>query len=178
MCSVRTCFAAVEESVERLRDAGFEELRESQHWDIEPSKKYFITKYVLVSCLLPPLLGIFIETVKSFLRNKSTILAFAVGGKYRPGNGYSIVVGHTDSPSLRVKPISKLCTDKYLQVLSHSLILEISIIREVLRNSSYRRTNYNDTTLCRSECPLTVEEFGEPGLIEISALQDRLYSKM
>ncbi|VBB28056.1 unnamed protein product [Acanthocheilonema viteae] len=87
-----TPFHAVEESANRLRNAGFQELNESEHWTIEPSKKYFVTK------------------------NKSTILAFAVGGKYRPGNGYSMVVAHTDSPSLRVKPISKLCSDKYLQV--------------------------------------------------------------
>uniref|UniRef100_A0A915Q442 Aspartyl aminopeptidase n=1 Tax=Setaria digitata TaxID=48799 RepID=A0A915Q442_9BILA len=87
-----TPFHAVEESASLLRDAGFQELKESERWIIEPSKKYFVTK------------------------NRSTILAFAVGGKYRPGNGYSMIVAHTDSPSLRVKPVSKLCNDKYLQV--------------------------------------------------------------
>ncbi|EJW87813.1 aspartyl aminopeptidase, partial [Wuchereria bancrofti] len=80
-----TPFHAVEESANRLKDAGFQELKEFEHWTIEPSKNI-------------------------------SSQTFAVGGKYRPGNGYSMIVAHTDSPSLRVKPISKLCSDKYLQV--------------------------------------------------------------
>uniref|UniRef100_A0A1I8A2B6 Aspartyl aminopeptidase n=1 Tax=Steinernema glaseri TaxID=37863 RepID=A0A1I8A2B6_9BILA len=87
-----TPFHAVEECSQMLREAGFRELKETEHWKVEPLQKYFVTK------------------------NRSAIMAFAVGGAYKSGNGFSIVVGHTDSPCLRVKPVSTLKSERFLQV--------------------------------------------------------------
>ena len=43
-------------------------------------------------------------------------MAFAVGGKYEPGNGFCAMAGHTDSPCPRVKPSSKRTEHGYLNV--------------------------------------------------------------
>ena len=39
--------------------------------------------------------------------NGSSLVAFTIGKKYKPGNGFKIIGGHTDSPNLKVKPNSK-----------------------------------------------------------------------
>lgn len=54
---------AVEEASRRLLAAGFTHITERDAWSLQPGGKYFFT------------------------RNMSTIVAFAVGKKYKPGNG-------------------------------------------------------------------------------------------
>ncbi|KAI8385029.1 peptidase M18 [Radiomyces spectabilis] len=87
-------FHATHEAAERLRKAGFKEIKERDSWNgtIERNGKYFFT------------------------RNGSSIVGFTVGGAYKPGNGFSILGAHTDSPCLKLKPISKKEKSGYLEV--------------------------------------------------------------
>ena len=80
-----TPFHAVDTTVIRLKEKGFVRLSERESWadKIEPMGKYYFT------------------------RNASTVVAFAVGGDYVPGNGFRVIGAHTDSPCPKLKPVSK-----------------------------------------------------------------------
>jgi len=76
-------FHCVETMEKKLLQNGFELLSErSSEWNVEPNGRYY------------------------FIRNQSTLVSFAVGGQFCPGNGFTMMGGHTDSPCLIVKPKS------------------------------------------------------------------------
>ena len=69
--------ASADEASRRLVAAGYEKLSERAEWDLRPGGRYFFT------------------------RNASTVVAFAVGTAYRPGNGFHMLGAHTDRCSLK-----------------------------------------------------------------------------
>eukprot|EP00978_Attheya_sp_CCMP212_P001858 scaffold3824_cov48-Attheya_sp.AAC.7 len=77
-------YHAVENSVTKLEAAGYVQLRKREAFagKLKPGGKYYYTI------------------------NRTTLVAFCVGGKYQSGNGFKIIGGHTDSPNLKVKPKS------------------------------------------------------------------------
>jgi len=87
-----TAYHAVETAKNQLLKEGFVALNEKESWSIKPKGKYFFT------------------------RNQSTLVAFVAGGKFVPGNGFSIIGAHTDSPHLNIKPRMAIEKEGYVQV--------------------------------------------------------------
>ena len=87
-----TAFHAVSNMCTILSSAGFEELRESEAWDIGPGRKYFVT------------------------RNDSSIIAFSCGRVDARDTGFRMLGAHTDSPALKVKPDPLFTTSTYMQL--------------------------------------------------------------
>lgn len=90
-----TPFHAVHNASLRLEKAGFKRVSEGSEWekDVVEGGKYFYT------------------------RNQSSLLAFVIPKGYAQGSGVSIVATHTDSPNLRVRPVSKRSKLGYMQGL-------------------------------------------------------------
>lgn len=89
-----TPYHAVASAKRLLSDAGFVQLSERDSWagKLEPGGRYFVT------------------------RNNSSIVALALERNWRPGSAVAAVGAHTDSPCLKVKPVSKRTAEGYLQV--------------------------------------------------------------
>ena len=77
-----TAFHAIEATTELLVAAGFVRISESEEWTLSIGGKYFFT------------------------RNATSVIAFTVGGAYVPGNGFTILGAHSDSPCLKVKAVT------------------------------------------------------------------------
>ena len=76
-----TPFHAVQQVKSMLVKAHYRQLHEGNAWPVlERGGCYFVT------------------------RNDSSIVAFALGGKFEPANGIKIVGTHTDSPDFQLKP--------------------------------------------------------------------------
>lgn len=87
-----TQFHATAEAKRQLIAAGFHLLNEDEEWQLQPGGRYFFT------------------------RNMSSLVAFSIGEKYSIGNGFHVIAAHTDSPCLKLKPISASSKPGYLML--------------------------------------------------------------
>jgi aspartyl aminopeptidase len=87
-----TPFHAVKEMIAILTKAGFSALEESEQWQLEEGKAYFVT------------------------RNQSSIIAFRYWPKKMQAQGIPMIGAHTDSPCLKVKPNPEIHTKGYFQL--------------------------------------------------------------
>eukprot|EP01126_Amoeba_proteus_P010662 TRINITY_DN14186_c0_g1_i2.p1 TRINITY_DN14186_c0_g1~~TRINITY_DN14186_c0_g1_i2.p1 ORF type:complete len:456 (-),score=80.82 TRINITY_DN14186_c0_g1_i2:114-1481(-) len=93
--SSRSAFHAVDSSRKLLSETGFVQLHErdpTSFAKIQPGGKYLFT------------------------RNQSSLVAFAVGKKWKNGNAFTMIGAHTDSPCLKIKPISNIVSYGYCEV--------------------------------------------------------------
>ncbi len=99
-----TPWHAVEESVRRLEEAGYQALDPSAPWRLEPGARVYVT------------------------RGGASLAAFEIGSAPLAEAGLRLVGAHTDSPNLRVKPhpfteshgVQRLAVEPYGGVLLHT----------------------------------------------------------
>ncbi|KAK8153990.1 aminopeptidase I zinc metalloprotease-domain-containing protein [Phyllosticta citrichinensis] len=88
-----TVFHAVDAVAKDLEAAGFKKLSERDIWKLNKGGLYYVE------------------------RNGSSLIAFAVGPDYEPGNGAAILAGHIDALCARLKPVPQLRTKSgYVQL--------------------------------------------------------------
>ncbi|KAF2497134.1 hypothetical protein BU16DRAFT_458798 [Lophium mytilinum] len=81
-----TVFHAVDTVAKDLEAHGYTKLLERDSWKLKKGGKYYVE------------------------RNGSSLIAFAVGAGYAPGNGAAIIAGHIDALTAKLKPIPALRT--------------------------------------------------------------------
>lgn len=83
-----TCnFMAVAAMERELKNAGFNQIRQEENWDIKRGGKYYLKK------------------------NDSAIFAFIIGEGKPSSNGFRIVSAHSDSPCFKIKPNAEIYGD-------------------------------------------------------------------
>ncbi|MDT8388268.1 MAG: M18 family aminopeptidase [Thiogranum sp.] len=87
-----TPFHATRGLSERLLEAGFTQLHESDRWQLKANGRYLIT------------------------RNDSSLIAFTLGATDLSETGLRMVGAHTDSPCLRIKPEPQMLVQGYYQL--------------------------------------------------------------
>lgn len=79
-----TVFHTVVALSKELESAGYTKLSERDFWKLKKGGKYYVE------------------------RNGSSMIAFAVGDEYEPGNGAAMIAGHIDALTAKLKPIPTL----------------------------------------------------------------------
>lgn len=129
-----TPYHAVEELARRLRDGGFTELDERESWTIAPGAKHYV------------------------VRGGGTVVAFVAGSEPPSHAGFLMLGAHTDSPNLRLKPVSDVAQNGYRQlavelyggVIWHTwLDRDLSLAGRVTLASGGTRLVRFDRALCR-----------------------------
>lgn len=94
-----TPYHAVANVKAKLKAGGFQALSERDPWHLQPNAKYVVT------------------------RNGSSLIAFTTGPRADSGPGgdsgipgFAMVGAHTDSPCLKLKPVSKKSAEGFIQV--------------------------------------------------------------
>jgi len=87
-----TPFHAVQTMVGRMECMGYQQLFESEAWQLKKGKAYYVT------------------------RNDSSIIAFKLGTEDLTETGIKMVGAHTDSPCLKVKPQPEIIKNDYFQL--------------------------------------------------------------
>ncbi|PVV04512.1 hypothetical protein BB560_000988 [Smittium megazygosporum] len=103
-------YHAADSAKRLLQKNGFVELKEKSSWDsiIQPNGLYYFT------------------------RNGSSLIAFAVGGKYKAGNGFNIIGAHTDTETSIQENSSRIFKSRSPNLWRWSLVLNLGVAGSVM----------------------------------------------